>query len=242
MSALSDALNEANVENWSAREIARRGGDRVHFATIATYLRGKHGRPGEEILQVFSEVLHVPMSRLRQLADLPSGDEQPYEPPPEANRLDRRQRKLVDELIRMLAESKAGDGDVGRDAAPMKTEQGSVRRGTAVDRLRGIDVVLSDLTVEWEDEPEREPDLVIPDPTSGGRIWFELRQGRDDALGETRLVAGSGSGKTEVFANALISRLRENDDELRAVVSIIQDAHELSNEVYEDVAARRSTD
>lgn len=117
MSALSDALNEANVNQWSAREIARRGGDRVHFATIATYLRGKHGRPGEEILQVFSEVLNIPMPRLRELAELPAGDEEPYEPPREANRLDKRQRKLVDELIRMLAETKAGDG-VDRDTAP----------------------------------------------------------------------------------------------------------------------------
>lgn len=111
MSALSDALNEANVENWSAREVARRGDDRIHFATIAKYLAGRHGRPSEDVLEVFSEVLNVPLPRLRELAELPAGDEQPYEPPREANRLDKRQRRLVDELIRMLAEAKVGEGD-----------------------------------------------------------------------------------------------------------------------------------
>lgn len=118
MSALSDALNEANVEHWSNREIARRGGDRVHFGTIADYMAGRHGRPSEKVLQVLSDVLTIPMPRLRQLADLPAGEGDPYDPPDEANRLDKRQRKLVDELIRLLAETKGGDGDVERDAAP----------------------------------------------------------------------------------------------------------------------------
>lgn len=118
MSALSDALNEANSENLSVREIARRSGDRVSHSQLGKYLKPTHGRPGEDVLQVFSDVLKIPMPRLRQLAGLPAGGQEPYEPPREANRLDRRQRRLVDELIRVLAETKAGDGDV-RDATPM---------------------------------------------------------------------------------------------------------------------------
>lgn len=115
MSALSDALNEANVDNLSIREIARRSGDRVHHSALGKYFKPTHGKPSEDVLEVFSEVLKIPMPRLRELAGLPAGGETPYEPPREANRLDVRQRKLVNELIRMLAETKAGDGD---EAAP----------------------------------------------------------------------------------------------------------------------------
>lgn len=128
MSALSDALNEANVDQLSVREIARRGSDRVHHSALGKYFKPDHPRPSEEVLEVFSEVLRIPMPRLRQLASLPAGEGEAYEPPREANRLDRRQRRLVDELIRMLAEAKVGDGDVGRDATPMKLAARSVGR------------------------------------------------------------------------------------------------------------------
>ncbi|UIU47040.1 hypothetical protein [Microcystis phage MinS1] len=121
MSALSDALNEANVENWSARDIARRGGDKVHFGTIADYLAGRHGRPGENVLTVFSQVLSIPMPKLRELADLPRGEREPWDPPAVADRLTRRQRRVVDDLIHLLVDATAGEeGDDGGDTAPTK--------------------------------------------------------------------------------------------------------------------------
>lgn len=107
MSALSDALNEANFENWSAREIARRGGDRISHSQVNKYLKPVHPRPTERVLEVFSEVLGLPLPVLRDLAGLPTGDEEPYVAPLEANRLDRHQRDVVDELIRMLARAPA---------------------------------------------------------------------------------------------------------------------------------------
>lgn len=119
MSALSDALLAANVERWSAREIARRGGDRVSHSQLGKYLKPTHPRPGEDVLQVFSDVFRIPMPKLRRLAGAPAGGAEPYEPPAEANRLDSRQRRVINELIRMLAETRAGDGDVDRDAAPI---------------------------------------------------------------------------------------------------------------------------
>jgi hypothetical protein len=120
VSALSDALLAANVEGWSAREIARRGDDRVSHSQLGKYLKPSHPRPGEYVLQVFSDVLRIPMPKLRQLAELPAGDPEPYEPPAEANRLDSRQRRVINELIRMLAETRAGDGDDDRDASSTK--------------------------------------------------------------------------------------------------------------------------
>lgn len=121
VSALSDALNQANVDQISAREIARRSGDRVSHSQLSKYLKPTHGRPGEDVLEVFSEVLNIPITRLRALAGLPAGDSAPYQPPREANRLDKRQRKVIDELIRMLAETKAGGEDGGDTAATKVT-------------------------------------------------------------------------------------------------------------------------
>lgn len=105
MSALSDALNEANRENWSAAEIARRSGDLIHRATAANVMRGKHAaNPSDEVLQAFAVVFPtLTLKRLRRLAGQPAGEQERYVPPPEADRLNARQRKALDELIRSMA-------------------------------------------------------------------------------------------------------------------------------------------
>ena len=131
MSELSRALNEANVEQLSAREIARRAGNRVSHSQIGKYLKPEHPKPGEDVLSVFSEVLRLPLPNLRELAGLPAGGDTPYAPPPEANRLDRRQRELIDELIRMLVKTRGGEhgGDTAVTNAPALS-------GAASDRFR----------------------------------------------------------------------------------------------------------
>lgn len=120
MSALSDALNEANVEGWSAREIARRGDHRVQFGTVSDYLAGRHGRPGEDVLKVFSEVLSIPMPRLRELAGVAAGEREAWDPPAVADRLTRRQRRVIEELIHMLVDPTGEVGDDGGDTAATK--------------------------------------------------------------------------------------------------------------------------
>ena len=108
MSALSDALNEANRENWSAAEIARRSGDLIHRATAANVMRGKHAtNPSEEVLQAFADVFRIPVQDLRELAGQPAGESDPYVPPAEAARLDARQRRAVDEIIRSMVSGDA---------------------------------------------------------------------------------------------------------------------------------------
>lgn len=107
MSALSEALNRANVHDWSSREIARRMGDRISYATVANYLRGKHAaRPSDDVLQAFAEVFPgLTLPELRRLAGSPMGEGAPYEPPAEANRLTGRQRRAVDEIIRAIVQA-----------------------------------------------------------------------------------------------------------------------------------------
>jgi transcriptional regulator with XRE-family HTH domain len=115
MTALSQTLIKANVDNISARLIARRAkaaGYTLNHDTVARYLRGDHGRPDEPTLVAFSAILGVPLATLRSAADLPSELVEPYLPPAEASRLSRRQRKAVDEIIRSMLEPAAQGAEV----------------------------------------------------------------------------------------------------------------------------------
>lgn len=120
MSALSDALNAANVNDWSAREIARRSGDKVSHSVVADYLNGRGAkRPKDYVLAAFAEVFPtLTLPRLRELAGLPAGESEPWAPPDEVHRLSNRQRRAVEEIIRLLADSSGGEHG-GRDAAAM---------------------------------------------------------------------------------------------------------------------------
>ena len=111
MSALSDLLTRANTAGMSARAIARQArqaGFRINHDTAARYLRGDHGRPDEETLRAFAGVLPVTLTELRAAAQLPAQETEPYQPPAEASRLNRRQRRAVDEIIRAMLEPTAG--------------------------------------------------------------------------------------------------------------------------------------
>lgn len=110
MSALSDLLNKANGGSLSARSLARNAqaaGFTLNHDTAARYLRGDHGRPDEATLLALSKVLRIPLSRLRAAASLPAEETEPYRPPIEASRLNRRQRRAVDEIIRAMLETSA---------------------------------------------------------------------------------------------------------------------------------------
>lgn len=105
MTRLSEVLREANTAGHSARgvaRIARERGYSLNHDTAARYLRGDHGRPDEATLVAFADVLGVDLAALRMAADLPAELTTPYLPPPEASRLNRRQRLAVDEIIRAM--------------------------------------------------------------------------------------------------------------------------------------------
>jgi hypothetical protein len=128
MSGLSKLLTEENKGRLSGRAIARLARDNGHTLnhdTAARYLRGDHGTPDEATLIALSDVLGISMARLRAAAGLPSDATAPYTPPPEASRLNRRQRRAVDEIIRAMLDSRS-------DAAPVSDlgdRRGSGSRG-----------------------------------------------------------------------------------------------------------------
>lgn len=128
VSALSEALNDANVSGWSTREIserAARAGFNINHATVAKYLNGTHAsKPTNDVLEAFAAVFSsLTIQKLRKAAGVGLGEPEPYVPPQEAHQLGARERRAVNEVIRLLAQKSAreGDGDE-RDAAPMNDE------------------------------------------------------------------------------------------------------------------------
>jgi transcriptional regulator with XRE-family HTH domain len=135
MSTLSDLLRAENSQHLSARAIsqaARKEGHTLNHDTAARYLRGEHGKPNEATLKAFSAVLGIPLARLRRAAALPADITEPYQPPTEADRLSRRQRRAVDEVIRAMLQAPPTEQPVTELDARRKrqpTPRKAARRG-----------------------------------------------------------------------------------------------------------------
>ena len=136
MTALSELLQASNGANLSARTIARNArelGFSLNHDTAARYLRGNHGTPDESTLQALSKVLKIPMTKLRAAAALPNEVTEPYRPPAESSRLNRRQRRAVDEVIRAMLQPTTTakpvtdlDAKRAKKAAPKAARRGPV--------------------------------------------------------------------------------------------------------------------
>jgi hypothetical protein len=132
MSALSRLINQRMVERGidSGRELARltegparrQGVTPVTSANASIYISGSHGRPSDRTLKLLAETLSLPLWKLREAADVPPGEPEPYQPPPEADRLNRKQRNAVNTIIRLLASPETppdeGSHQLGPGTAP----------------------------------------------------------------------------------------------------------------------------
>lgn len=118
MTVLSELLHQSNVQGWSNREIsvrAEKNGHKLSRASVDVYMGGRHGVPTEPVLAAFSDVLNIPIDKLRHAAGVPIGAGAPWTPPSEANRLDLRQRRALDELIRSMVASETLGEDQEHD-------------------------------------------------------------------------------------------------------------------------------
>lgn len=110
MSTLSDILRNANTRNLSSRQLAEEASKRGHslaHATIARYLRGEHpALPQQEILEIFSEILAIPLNQLERAAGVPETQEVPFNLPAKANALNQSERKAILQLIDVMVEAK----------------------------------------------------------------------------------------------------------------------------------------
>lgn len=122
MSRLSDLLNGQPV---SARQAAARAEDEgipLPYGTIAAYWSGKHGRPSAKTLERLAAVLPLSIGQLQKAAWGKETELGEYTPPREADLLDHRQRRAVDELIRsIVAAQEARHEDQGTKSTPSTT-------------------------------------------------------------------------------------------------------------------------
>lgn len=119
MSDLSDLLGAHRPDDTSNRQIALQTG--LAPATIDKCMNGRHGKVEEPTLHALSEYFDIPLEDLRKAAGVPAGEAQPWTPPPEADRLNRRQRDALDEMIRSIVASSTSR-PVGRDVPTDDTE------------------------------------------------------------------------------------------------------------------------
>lgn len=73
----------------------------VPTSTVTGLITGER-RASERTMESVAAALGVEITTIREWAALARGEQEPYQPPPEANRLDRRTRKAIDELIRAI--------------------------------------------------------------------------------------------------------------------------------------------
>lgn len=102
---LSDLLNGTGISARKAAEKATELGVDLPYGTIAAYWTRKHPSPSEKTLEGLSEVLSLSLRRLRRAAGKAAGEADPWHPPSEANRLTRRQRDALDQLIKAIVEA-----------------------------------------------------------------------------------------------------------------------------------------
>jgi hypothetical protein len=114
VSKLSDYLNAHVPAGWSKKQVVEALEGRVDRATVYRYLSGQHPRnPSEAVLEAFAACLpSVSITELRAVLGTAVGEEEPWIPTPEANRLNHGQRMALDAFIRATVGSQDDAGTV----------------------------------------------------------------------------------------------------------------------------------
>lgn len=192
MSRLSDLLNGQPVTARQAATRAEEQGIRLPYGTIAAYWSGKHGRPSATTLERLAQVLPIPLGQLQQAAWGQETKLGTYTPPREADLLDSRQRRALDELIRSFVATKEvhrEDQDT-QDPPSNPSADGETRpSGTP---MKGADIA-------WLDD-HRAPDVddMLDRVTEEARRSDELHAARDlpgMSEGERRRLPGKDAGE-----------------------------------------------
>jgi hypothetical protein len=102
VSKLSDYLNAHIPAGWSKMQVVAALEGKADRATVYRYLSGRHPRrPSEAVLEAFAAGLpDISLTELRAVAGTSVGEEEPWIPTKEANRLNHGQRMALDAFIR----------------------------------------------------------------------------------------------------------------------------------------------
>lgn len=164
VSNLSDLLNGQPVSARQAAAEAERRGVKLPYGTIAAYWSGKHGRPSVGTLEKLAAVLPLSLAQLQRAAWGTETKLGEYRPPREADLLDSRQRRAIDELIRSIAAAKGAtnedqdtqdsqgdppaDGEARTSGAPMSESHGG---------HSGVGVAKDPLWQEYDETKSQSP-------------------------------------------------------------------------------------
>jgi hypothetical protein len=115
VSKLSDYLNAHIPDGWSKARVVKALDGKIDRATVYRYLAGQHPqRPAEAILEAFAAGLPgVSLTELRRIVGTPTGEEEPWVPTKEANRLNHAQRMALDAFIRATVSAQDEADTVG---------------------------------------------------------------------------------------------------------------------------------
>jgi hypothetical protein len=114
VSKLSDYLNAHMPAGWSKMQVVLALEGKVDRATVYRYLSGRHPqRPSEPVLEAFASGLPgISLTELRAVVGASVGEEEPWIPTKEANRLNHGQRMALDAFIRATVGAQNDDGTV----------------------------------------------------------------------------------------------------------------------------------
>jgi hypothetical protein len=143
VSGLSDYLEAHIPAGWSRADVVRAVGAALDQATVYRYLAGNHtATPPERVLQAFAKALPgTTIVELREAAGLPAGEEEQWTLPPEAQRLNRAQRAVIEQLIRVMVSAPdpaSASSQAPTDAEPVaRAQESQIREYARELRLTG---------------------------------------------------------------------------------------------------------
>jgi hypothetical protein len=129
VSALSDYLNAHIPAGWSKPDVIRALSDHLDRTTVYRYLAGNHSRnPPEYVLDAFARALPgCSITELREAAGAAAGEEDPWTPPLEANRLTYAQRAALEAFIRTIVQTAPAHGAQPPDITDATTTAGPIQ-------------------------------------------------------------------------------------------------------------------
>lgn len=121
------------------------------------------GAPSEGTMRAVAAALDIPVPTVRKWAGSPRGESDPYSPPLEADRLNERQRKALDELIRATTLRNTDILLTFKDGSTLAVELSTRGSRSAYDMTGAVAEALGDFFAGELSS------LVIPDAHSSGR-------------------------------------------------------------------------
>jgi hypothetical protein len=114
VSKLSDYLNAHVPAGWSKTQVVAALEGKADRATVYRYLSGRHPRrPSEPVLEAFASGLPgISLVELRAVAGMSGGEDEPWVPTKEANRLNHGQRMALDAFIRATVGAQDDSGAI----------------------------------------------------------------------------------------------------------------------------------